>query len=286
MFIRYVFVPHLEDVFLDMGPDLIGLCSKEFTLNISTNSSTIRYEQTLGDELILDTRNPFRPVINTERVRGRFTIKGFADDGVTDEVNIASGPIDLINDIKLVTKIGLPPVVVSLAGIYTQRVNQFFLWRESSARLMWSRPNFLPTNAVSIRAYRLDNNQTINDSPIDSIISLNSQNAFGLEVSYDIGGNKSVRSGGNWFFNNTAQADEQFTLSLKLGVRSQFSRIVFVTIGQAYRDSLVPVRLNVKSNMSRVVYKVINLEYKDAHNSFRLVNKSQFSRAIFTDRII
>ena len=90
MFIKYIFIPHLEDTYLDLGPNIMSLCTREFTINVKTNSSQVTYQQTSGEPMVINVADPFNPIINIEQVRGKFTLVAYADDEITDSVNILS----------------------------------------------------------------------------------------------------------------------------------------------------------------------------------------------------
>lgn len=287
MFIKHIFVPHLEDTFLDLGPDIVALCTREFVLNVNTNSSTIRYEQIMGETFMMDITNPFKPIINIEQVRGRFILKAYADEDLTDTVAILSGPIDIMNDITMTTKIGVPPVVVSIAGIYTQKVNEFFRWRDIGGRVRWTPPNFMPNNATSIKAYNLNNFVTLAEDIVLNVVTIKSDTAFGLEVYYDIGGgNKFSRSGGNWFFANHAQTDERWPLSIGFKDRSNFSRTIYFKSLHTYVDTPNSITRVIKSNFTRTIYTKTSLVYEDTPNSIRKTTFGNFTRTIYNDRII
>lgn len=305
MFIKYIFIPHLEDTYLDLGPDIMSLCTREFVINVNTNSTQVTYEQTSGEPMVINVSNPFLPVINIEQVRGKFTLVAYGDDETTDSVNILSGPIDNTLPITQTTKIGLPPVSVFIVGIYTQKLNQFFRWRDTGGKIKWGDVSFLPSNVTSIKSYRLDNNLLIIDAPLNDIVFINSDTVFGLEVKYNIGGNISSRYGGNWFFDNNAQVDERWALNQSNTSFGNTSRLIYVKQSQIYQDTLNSINHTNKSTVSRIVYSKFILFYDpisktwstiDATGNFNaltdsliptyLTTKGNSSRIIYTDRII
>lgn len=286
MFLKYIFIPHLEDTYLDLGPDIMSLCTREFVLNVYTNSTQVTYTQTSGEPIVINVSDPFNPIINIEQVRGRFTLVAYGDDETTDTLNILSGPIDNTIPITQTTKVGLPPVSVSIVKIYTQRINEFFRWRNTGGLIKWGNVDFLPNNVTSIKSYRLDNNIIINNESISSNVLINSNVVFGLEVKYNIGGNIFSRSGGNWFFDNNAQVDERWPLGIKLNTKGNTERLIFFKTLKVYEDELNPIKLNTKGDVSRIVYKVSVLNYSDVLNNIHLTTKGNTNRTVYIDRII
>ena len=286
MFIKYIFIPHLEDTYLDLGPNIMSLCTREFTINVKTNSSQVTYQQTSGEPMVINVADPFNPIINIEQVRGKFTLVAYADDEITDSVNILSGPIDNTLPITQTTKVGLPPVDVSIVGIYTQKLNQFFRWKDTGGKIKWGNVSFVPSYVTSIKSYRLDNNLIITNEPLNDIIFINSDTVFGLEVKYNIGGNISSRSGGNWFFDNNAQVDERWALNQSNTSFGNTSRLIYVKQSQIYQDTLNSINHTNKSTVSRIVYSKYTLSYTDSLIPTYLTTKGNNSRIIYTDRII
>lgn len=286
MFIRFIFVPHLEDTYLNLGPDIMALCSREFVINVLTNSTTITYEQIYGSTFMIDTTDPFNPIINIEQVQGKFGLKAYGDDEVTDTLEILSGPIDTLNRISITTMTGLNPVTIPIKGIYVQKINEFFRWKDEGVKLKWGASSFLPNLVTNIRVEKLSDSSLILNMPVDTIGMINTRETFKLIVQYNIGGNISYRSGGNWFFANNAQVDERQILNININTKGSGNRNIYTKTLLSYKDS--PNNINVVDR-----YFSYRANYKNS-KQFRssqtvdmlLTTKTYSKRTIYTDRII